>query len=370
MRLLLLTWCLGHDLIVLGFKIGRRAQRWNIMTKISFKDDYSEGAHPDILDALNKTNLIKQDGYGMDGYCAEAAKLIREKIGDKNIDIHFISAGSQANLIVLSSALKSYESIISTDIAHIAVHEAGAIEAAGHKINTVHTANGKLTPEDVKPVLDQHSDEHMVKPKIVFISNSTEIGSIYNKEELIRLSDFCKHNDLLLYLDGARLGSALTSEQNDLTLSDIAKLVDAFYIGGTKNGALLGEAIVICNDELKKNFRYNIKQKAGLLAKGRVLGIQFIELFKNDLFFDLAKHANKMATKLSNEIADLGHEFLTQPVSNQIFPILPNDLIEKLEKKYGFYVWQKVDNEKSAIRIVTSWSTEEEDVDGFIADLK
>ncbi len=340
------------------------------MTKISFKDDYSEGVHPSILDALNKTNLIQQDGYGMDDYCAEAAKLIRGKMDNPNADVHFISAGSQANLIVLSSALKSYESIISTDIAHIAVHEAGAIEAVGHKINTVCTENGKLTPEDIKSVLDQHGDEHMVKPRIVSISNSTEIGSIYDKEELTKLSDFCKHNNLLLYLDGARLGSALTSEHNDLILSDIAKLVDAFYIGGTKNGALLGEAIVVCNDELKKDFRYNIKQKAGLLAKGRVLGVQFIELFKDELFFDLAKHANSMATKLSKEISSLGHEFLTQPVSNQIFPILPNELIEKLKEKYGFYVWQKIDDEKSAVRIVTSWATKETDVESFIVDLQ
>ncbi|HED38478.1 MAG TPA: aminotransferase class I/II-fold pyridoxal phosphate-dependent enzyme [Ignavibacteria bacterium] len=339
------------------------------MTKISFKDDYSEGAHPNILQALNKTNLVQENGYGMDAYCEKAIKLIRAKIDNSNIDIHFISAGTQANLIVLSSALKPYESVISADTAYIAVY-GGPIEATGHKINTVLTENRKLTPEDVKSVLDQHSDEHMVKPKIVSISNSTEVGSIYNKKELTGLSDFCKQNDLFLYLDGARLGSALTSEYNDLTLSDIAKLVDAFYIGGTKNGALLGEAIVICNDNIKKDFRYNLKQKGGLLAKGRILGIQFLELFTNDLFFDLGKHANLMATKLSKEISNLGYEFLTQPVSNQIFPIFQNDLIDKLSEKYGFYVWQKIDDKKSAIRLVTSWATKEENVESFVVDLK
>lgn len=340
------------------------------MTKINFKDDYSEGAHPNILETLNKTNLIQEDGYGMDNYCNKAAELIREKINNSNIDIHFISAGTQANLIVLSSVLKPYESVISADTAHIAVHEAGSIEATGHKINTIHTENGKLTPENVKPILDEHADEHMVKPRIVFVSNSTEVGSIYSKKELTELSNFCKQNELLLYLDGARLGSALTSKHNDLTLSDVAELVDAFYIGGTKNGALLGEVIVICNYNLKKDFRYNLKQKGGLLAKGRVLGIQFLELFTNDLFFDLGKHANLMATKLSEEISNLGYKFLTQPVSNQIFPILPNDIIEKLEEKYGFYVWQKIDEKKSAIRLVTSWATKEENVESFITDLK
>lgn len=340
------------------------------MTKINFKNDYSEGAHPNILEALSKTNLIQEDGYGMDTYCTEAKKLIREKINNSNIDIHFISSGTQANLIILSSALKPYESVISAETGHIAVHEAGSIEATGHKINTVCTEDGKLTPENIKPILDEHTDEHMVKPRIVFISNSTEVGSIYNKEELTKLSDFCKRNELLLYLDGARLGSALTSKYNDLTLPDIAKLVDAFYIGGTKNGALLGEVIIICNDNLKKDFRYNLKQKGGLLAKSRILGIQFRELFTNNLFFELGKYANVMTIQLSNGIINLGYDFLTQPVSNQIFPIFPNDLIDKLSEKYEFYIWQKVDDKKSAIRLVTSWATQKESIESFIIDLE
>jgi len=340
------------------------------MIKYSFKNDYSEGAHEQILNALSNTNLNQDEGYGEDKYCKEAISLICKKIQNPKADIHFVSGGTQANLIVISSILKPYESIIAATTGHIAVHEAGAIESTGHKINTVETKDGKLKAEHIKSVLDFHTDEHMVKPKAVFISNSTEIGSIYNKKELEDLSKFCRKNKLYLYLDGARLGSALTSEKNDLTISELAKLVDVFYIGGTKNGALLGEVIVILNDELKNNFRFYLKQKGALLAKGRILGIQFLELFKEDLFFDLAKHANKMAFKLANGIKKLNYAFLTEPASNQIFPILPNMLIEKLNQKYGFYVWSKIDDKNSAIRLVTSWATKMEFVDQFIEDLK
>ncbi len=340
------------------------------MAKYSFKDDYSEGAHPKILEALSHTNLFQEVGYGEDNYCNKAVKLIRQKTQNSKADVHFVSGGTQANLIVISSILKPYESVVAATTGHIVIHEAGAVEATGHKINTVETKDGKLKPQDIKSVLDCHTDEHMVKPKIVFISNSTEIGSIYSKRELKELSKFCNQHSLFLYLDGARLGSALTSEQNDLTLSELSKLVDIFYIGGTKNGALLGEAIIINNNELKENFRFHLKQKGALLAKGRILGIQFLELFKNDLFFELGKHANSMASKLVSGIKKSGYKFLTDPVSNQIFPIFPNKLIQKLNKKYGFYVWKKIDDKNSVIRLVTSWATKEEFVSQFIEDLK
>lgn len=272
-------------------------------------------------------------------------------------------------MIVISAILRPYESVIAANTSHIYVHEAGAIEATGHKINTIKTEDGKLTPENIRSVIDYHEDEHMVKPKMVFISNSTELGTIYKKKELIGLSVFCKQNDLFLYLDGARLGSALTSTQNDITLPELSKLLDVFYIGGTKNGALLGEAIIINNKELKKNFRFHLKQKGALLAKGRILGIQFLELFKDDLFFKLANHANLMAQKLSMGIKNSGYSLLTKSVTNQIFPILPNKLIETMGKKYGFYVWSKTDKYNFAIRLVTSWATKEKFVDRFIADL-
>jgi threonine aldolase len=340
------------------------------MIQYSFKDDYHEGAHERILKALNDTNLMQESGYGEDSFSEEAKLLIRKKIKQPEADIHFVSGGTQANLIVISSMIKSYESVIAATTAHIAVHEAGAVEATGHKINTVETKDGKLTPGMVQEVLDFHTDEHMVKPGAVFISNTTEVGSVYSKKELEEMSVFCRKNKLYLYLDGARLGSALTSGVNDLTLSALSRLVDVFYIGGTKNGALLGEAIVIVNDELKNNFRFYLKQKGALLAKGRIFSIQFLELFKDGLFFEIAGHANRMAAKLAEGIKKLNYGFLTEPVSNQIFPVLPNELIEKLDKKYGFYTWQKMDEKNSAIRLVTSWATKEKFVDRFIEDLK
>ncbi|HBV88879.1 MAG TPA: threonine aldolase [Desulfosporosinus sp.] len=335
----------------------------------SFKDDYSEGAHPRILNALIASNLEQLAGYGEDKYSLEAIDLIKQRIQRDDIYIHLFSGGTQTNLTVISAFLRPHEAAIAANTGHILVHETGAIEATGHKIISCEVKDGKLAPAHIKTVLDTHTDEHMVKPKLVYISNPTEIGSIYSKGELKQLSQFCKENNLYLYLDGARLGSALCSEENDIELSDLAILVDAFYIGGTKNGALLGEALVICKDSLNEDFRFYIKQRGGLLAKGRVLGIQFLELFKDDLFFDLARHANAMARLLRNEISRAGYTFLTHSTSNQIFPILPNWLIEKLQEKYSFYIWAKIDTDHSAIRIVTSWATQEEAVSAFIEDI-
>lgn len=335
--------------------------------KYNFFDDYSEGAHPQILEALSRTNLSQATGYGNDSFCQEAASILKGKIGNPEADIHLVSGGTQANLIGLSAMLKPYESVIAPLSGHIAIHEAGAIEATGHKINTVQTVNGKLSPADIQNVVDGHTDEHMVKPRAVFISQATEFGTIYKKEELKAISQVCRKNNLYLYLDGARLGPALTSSEADITLSQLSKLVDMFYIGGTKNGALLGEAIVINNPRLKENFRYYLKQKGALLAKGRVLGIQFVELFKNDLYFDLAKHANVMASKLTEGIRKQGNEFLSESSTNQIFPIFPHSVIEKLKSSYGFYVWSKVDANNSAIRLVTSWATKESAVEEFLS---
>ena len=335
-----------------------------------FTNDYSEGAHINILNALIDSNLKQEIGYGEDSFCEEAKILIKEQINNKDAHIHFVSGGTQANLIIISSILRPHEAIIAASTGHINVHETGAIEATGHKICTIETEDGKLTVNHIKEVLELHESEHMVKPKMVFISNTTELGTIYKKEELQEISKFCKENNLYLHLDGARLGSALTSRDNDLTLEELSSLVDIFYIGGTKNGALLGEAIVINNDNLKEDFRYHIKQKGAMIAKGRILGIQFVELFKNNLYFELAKHANKMAYKLSDSLEELGYEFLTHPTSNQIFPILTNEEIEKLEKDYGFNIERKIDNNKKAIRLVTSWATKEDAVDEFIGYMK
>ena len=339
------------------------------MLKYSFRNDYSEGTHPNILNALISTNLMQEEGYGEDSFCNKAIKLIRKAIKNPNADIHFVSGGTQSNLVSISSMLRPYESVIAANTAHISVHETGAIEATGHKINTIEAIDGKLDVKSIQEVLEFHEDEHMVKPKLVFISNTTEIGSIYKKNEIEKISKFCKQNNLFLYLDGARLGSALTATENDLTLADLAKLVDIFYIGGTKNGALLGEALIINNDSLKENFRFYLKQRGALLAKGRLFGIQFLELFKNDLFFEMGKHANQMAVKLAEGIEKAGYDFLTKPVSNQIFPILPSVLIDKLSQKYEFYIWKKLNSQKAVIRLVTSWATKEEFIDRFIKDL-
>ncbi len=337
--------------------------------KYSFKNDYSEGAHPKILEAITRTNLEQTAGYGEDKYSLEACALIREQIQKPEADIHFVSGGTQANLTVIASFLKPYESIIAADTSHIFVHEAGAIEATGHKINAVPTQNGKLTTAMIQQELDFHEDEHMVKPKAVFISNSTELGSIYSKQELTELSTFCRKNDLFLYLDGARLGSALTSNRNDLTLAEVADLVDIFYIGGTKHGLLFGEAIVITRAELKSHFRFYLKQKGALLAKGRILGIQFLTLFQENLFFEIGRHANQTASELSIGLKNQNYDFLSEPMSNQIFPIFSIKLAQKLHQTYGFYDWKKLDKNNIAVRLVTSWATPQKVIHEFLVDM-
>lgn len=336
----------------------------------SFKNDYSEGAHPRILNTLIESNLEQVEGYGEDCYTIRAVELLKKKIELNNIDIHFFSGGTQTNLTAISAFLRPHEAAIAANSGHILVHETGAIEATGHKIISIEVNDGKLNPSHIKSVIDIHTDEHMVKPKLVYISNPTEIGSIYKKDELEQISSFCRENNLILFIDGARLGSALCSDENDIQLSDLGRLADAFYIGGTKNGALLGEALVICKESLKSDFRFYMKQKGALLAKGRLIGIQFLELFKDNLYFELARHANKMANILSKNISTMGYKFLTDSPSNQIFPILPNRIIEKLQEKYLFYVWSKIDDNNSSIRLVTSWATREDAVLCFIEDLE
>lgn len=336
----------------------------------SFKNDYSEGAHSRILNSLIETNFEQTDGYSTDHHTDNAIDLLKKKIDREDVDIHLLVGGTQVNLTAISAFLRPHQASIGADTSHINCHETGAIEATGHKVITMKTDDGKLTPDLIQRVVDMHDNEHMVQPKLVYISDSTELGTLYIKSELEEIHNCCKKNNLLLYLDGARIGSALVAEGNDLTLSDIARLVDAFYIGGTKNGALFGEALVICNNTLKEDFRYFIKQKGGLLAKGRLLGIQFEELFKDDLYFELARHANRMAILLKNALKEKGYEFLTDSYTNQQFPILPNDLIKKISEKYSFNVERIIDQNNTAIRLVTSWATKEENVLEFIEDMK
>jgi len=341
------------------------------MAKYSFLDDYSEGCHPAILDALGQTNADQQTAYGNDDYCAQARKLILNQVKDKDTPIYFVASGTLANIIITSAVLRSHEAIIAAHTGHIVVHETGAIEAAGHKIITVQSADGKLRPDDIETAVASNSHyPHMAKPRLVYITNASETGTIYTKSELQAISAVCKQNGLLLLLDGARLGVALTAPENDLTLADIHELTDIFWIGGTKAGALIGEAIVIPNGQLAQDFAFHIKQRGGLLAKGRLLGIQFMTLFADDLFFTLSKHTNAMAQKLSSSIVNSGYELAAPTQSNQVFAILPNKLIDRLKDKYDFYVWAKHDNEHSVTRLVTSWATDETQVDNLVADIK
>ena len=335
----------------------------------SFKNDYSEGAHPDILVALGRTNLEQQDGYGEDAFSLQAAELIKQRIGLEDLDVHFLTGGTQTNLTAISAFLRPHEAAISANTGHVLVHETGAIEATGHKVISVDSSNGKLTAEQVRAVVVGHGDEHMVKPRLVYLSQPTEVGTIYSRLEMDQISQTCRELGLWLFVDGARLGSALCAAGNDLTLPVLADLADAFYIGGTKNGALLGEALVIRAAGLKADFRYQMKQKGALLAKGRLIGIQFLTLFTGDLYFELAMHANQLADQIRQAISQAGYRYLTDSPTNQIFPILPNWIIDELLKNYSFYIWEKVDAERSAIRLVTSWATPVAAVEGFLEKL-
>ncbi len=339
--------------------------------KFSFKNDYSEGCHPRILLTLSETNFDQQNGYGLDEYCIEAEKIIQNKIGNSAAKVHFVSGGTQANLIVISAFLKPHESVVSPATGHIFTNESGAIEATGHKVHGVETENGKITPSDIQKIIDVHQNKpHQIKQKLVYISNSTELGTIYSRAELVELYQYCQENNLYLFVDGARLGHALTAESNDLSFEDFGKYCDAFYLGGTKNGALIGEAIVINNKNLQEEFGFHLKQKGAMLAKGRLLGIQFKDLLEDNLYFDLAKHANQQAMQIKKAFQEIGADFLCETFTNQIFPILEYNKIEKLSQNFDFYVWKKLDDEKAAIRIITSWATKEEVVHQFIAEIK
>lgn len=335
--------------------------------KFSFKNDYSEGCHPKILESLLLYNNDQQAGYGEDEYSLKAKIAIKEKLCNQDASVYFVSGGTQANLIMISSVLKPYQCVISASAGHILNNETGAIEATGHKIISIEKEDGKLSSTDIQPVLESHKNiPHQVMPKLVYISNSTELGTVYSKKELEELSAFCKNHNLYLFMDGARLGHALTSQFSDLNLQDLSILTDAFYLGGTKNGALIGEAIVINNKVLQEDFAFNIKQKGALLAKGRLLGIQFLELMKDNLYFELAQHANLQAMKIKSALLSKGIKFLSETFTNQIFPILDHKLIEILSEKFEFYIWKNIDDNSSAIRLITSWNTGDKAVEDFI----
>ena len=340
---------------------------------IRFNCDYSEGAHPRVLEKLIETNLEQTAGYGEDHYCQEAAGLIKNLCGAADADVHFLVGGTQTNLTVISACLRPHQGVITADTGHINTHESGAVEATGHKVLAVPSTDGKLTAAAIAEIAAAHFNdavrEHSVQPGLVYISNPTELGTIYTKQELEAISRVCRGVGLPLYLDGARLGYALCAEGNDLRLSDLATLCDAFYIGGTKNGALFGEALVLTNDALKRDFRYIIKQKGGLLAKGRLLGLQFIALFEDGLYFETARAANALAGVIRNACADKGHAFLIDSPTNQQFPILPNQVAARLRDRYSFEPWQKVDDALIAVRFTTNWATDPRDVQALANDI-
>ena len=341
---------------------------------IYFTSDYTEGCHERILKRMTETNLEQTPGYGTDHHCANAARYIKQACGREDLDVHFLVGGTQTNLTLIDAALRPHQGVVCAESGHIHVHETGAVEATGHKCLTLPSPDGKITAKQVADLVHLHrgdeSMEHTVQPKLVYISNPTEYGTIYSKSELERLSAVCRENGLFLFLDGARLGYGLRCKENDVTLPDLANLCDAFYIGGTKVGALFGEALVLTHSALREDFRYMIKQHGGMLAKGRLLGIQFETLFEDGLYWQISDHALRMADTLRTAIVDAGLPIQVNSPTNQLFPIVPDALLAKIREKYAVTYMNRVDAAHSCIRLCTSWATREEDVQAFCTDLK
>ena len=337
---------------------------------IRFNCDYQEGAHPQIMQALLETNMEQTIGYGEDAYCKAAKEKIKEVCNCPHAEVHFLVGGTQANLTVISSILRPHQAVLCVKEGHINVHETGAIEACGHKVMALEGKDGKITGAQIKEAHRLHwedgAHEHITQPKLVYISNPTELGTIYSKAELEDIKRACDECHLYLFLDGARLGYGLMSSANDLTLSDIAKNCDVFYIGGTKVGALFGEAVVITNSALQEDFRYIMKQKGAMLAKGRLLGIQFLELFKDGLYFEIAGHAMKMAELLRDGLKALGYEFYANSPTNQQFVIVSNEKLEEIGKVFSYEPMQAIGEDKRVVRFCTSWATKEEDVQALL----
>lgn len=340
---------------------------------IQFQCDYNEGAHPLIMQRLLESNMEQTIGYGEDHYCNQARALIKQACQSDSIDVHFLVGGTQTNTTVISHTLRPYQGVLTAVSGHINVHETGAIESTGHKVLSIATPDGKLTATQIEDAVlaHQHEDgpEHMVQPGMVYISFPTEVGTVYTLEELESISAVCRKYALPLFVDGARLGYGLCSPESDITLPQLATLADVFYIGGTKVGALFGEAVVIANESLKRDFRYSIKRHGGMLAKGRLLGIQFAQLFTDNLYMQIAQHAIDEAMRIKAALQAKGIKFLIDSHTNQQFPILSNAQYEELSKKYLFSFWQRVDEEHTAVRICTSWATKSENVDCLIEDI-
>jgi len=341
---------------------------------IDFRNDYSQGAHPKVLDKLGRINMDQNPGYGQDEHCRAALQWVRQTVGMQRAALHFVSGGTQANLTVIAALLRPHQGVIAADTGHISVHETGAIESTGHKVLTLPGQEGKLLPEDIRSLVEAHtadeSYEHTVQPGMVYISNATELGTVYTKEELRAISRVCRKKNLALYMDGARLGYAMQSPSSDLSIADIAGCCDAFTIGLTKQGALFGEAIVIIKSELQRDFRYLIKQRGGMLAKGWLMGAQFEALMEGGLYFELSKEAVRLAMLMKGRLLSLKVPLLADSVSNQLFPIFSEAVISALTTHYGFNRIRNMENGKSAVRFCTSWATREEDVLALLKDIE
>ena len=341
---------------------------------IRFECDYAEGMHPAILDALIKTNEEQTPGYGVDTHCEHARELIKKACHREDVDVHFLVGGTQTNATIIAAGLRPYQGVLSAVTGHINVHETGAIESYGHKVLPLPSEDGKITAAQISEAWETHihdgSFEHMVQPGMVYISQPTENGTLYSRKELQEISDVCRRAGLYLFVDGARCGYGLMAEGNDVMLPDLATLADVFYIGGTKVGAMFGEAVVITNPALKKDFRYFIKQHGAMLAKGRLLGIQFLTLFEEKRYFEISAHASRLAEKIHDELKDMGVKFYVDSPSNQQFVILPDAVLEKLKDDFAFEYQARVDDTHSAVRICTCWATKEENVEALLAALR
>lgn len=339
-----------------------------------FHNDYNEICHPAVLEKM-QANLGKQmPGYGEDSACQRAASMIRKLCKNEELSVHFLVGGTQANLIVISAALRPHQAALGAHSAHINVHETGAVEATGHKVLALPSEDGKITADQIRQTMLAHyadeAHEHIAQPKLVYISNPTELGTIYSLAELEAISAACKEHKLYLFVDGARLGYGLAAAGNDVTFADLARLTDVFYIGGTKVGAAFGEAVVISNPVLAEDFRYIIKQRGAMLAKGWLLGLQFEALLENDLYMKISEHADRMADRIRDTLNKLHYPMLIDGVTNQIFPILPDVLLEKLKEQFTFTEQERVDSQHRAVRFCTSWATQEISVQALCEELE
>ena len=338
--------------------------------RYNFMNDYNELAHERILDAIANANREQDNSYGLDARCERARELIRARLGDTPSDVHFLVGGTQTNLTIIAASIKPYQGVICAESGHINTHETGAIEATGHKVLALPTNDGKMTAGQVEACAAAHyadgNAEHIVQPGMVYLSQPTEVGTVYHKSELEAIRRVCDRYGMPLYIDGARLGNSFAAAGADVFLPELARLSSAFSIGGTKMGALFGEALVINDPALKKDFRYHIKQRGGMLAKGRLLGIQFETLFEDGLYDEIGRHAVTQAQRIAAGVMERGYTLFADSPTNQVFPILPKALLKTLSQEFGYAFWQEYDRENDVVRFCTSWATPQKMVDDLL----